>query len=420
MNSRDAIKLFLAAAFGGVPSALLANGMRLASQDGFATARGEAFTATADNPSAIYYNPAGITQLEGMTARAGIYGIYLDPSFTPPPPANTNTFHINHKLAAAPQFFATYTPESSPLSFGAGIFAPYGAGISWPQDTGFRAVATEGKLTYVTLNPVVALKLAPNFSIAGGMAVNYANISLKQGLLRTETPFANIFQFAGEGWSAGYNLGLLWQPHEKISLGASYRSTSMVRTKGHTTIEQQPIIAATERAAQADFTFPLNAIVGLSYRPTPKWNLEFDADYTDWSSFGTVTIQQEPPPFPVKQNIPVTLDWQESWTYKFGVTRYFENRWHVSAGYVFNESSVPDAFYTPLAADLDRHFFSAGVGFRGRRYDFDLAYQFGYGPPHTVTGSTPSSTPARFVGQRADGTYDFLSHAVLITVGLHF
>jgi long-chain fatty acid transport protein len=42
-----------------------ADGFRLPDQDAFATARGEAFAATADNASAIYYNPAGITQLEG-------------------------------------------------------------------------------------------------------------------------------------------------------------------------------------------------------------------------------------------------------------------------------------------------------------------------------------------------------------------
>jgi len=60
-----------------------ANGFRLADQDAFATARGEAFVATADNPSAIYYNPAGITQLEDNNLRSGIYGIYYDPSYTP-------------------------------------------------------------------------------------------------------------------------------------------------------------------------------------------------------------------------------------------------------------------------------------------------------------------------------------------------
>jgi hypothetical protein len=52
---------------------LLADGFRLPDQDAFATARGEAFVATADNASAIYYNPAGISELKGWNFRAGIY-----------------------------------------------------------------------------------------------------------------------------------------------------------------------------------------------------------------------------------------------------------------------------------------------------------------------------------------------------------
>ncbi len=405
---------------GLAPLGLLGNGMRLASQDGFATGRGEAFVATADNASAIYYNPAGIGQLEGLDIRAGIYGIYLDPTFTPPPPRNTNTFHIDDQLAAVPQFFGAYTRDESPLSFGFGVYAPYGLGVSWPQDTGFRAVAIEGSLTYIRMNTVVALKVAPTFLVGVGLSADYGHIELEQGLLRTEQPFANVFKFSGSAWAPSYNLGALWQPHPKISLGATFRSSTTLQMEGHTEIQQQPIIARTERSAQAEFKFPLNAALGVSFRPTPKWNLEFNADYTDWSSFDTVTIEQAPPPFPVRRNVLVTLEWQGSWMYSFGLTRYFDNRWHLSAGYTFNENSVPDAYYSPLAADLDRHFFAVGAGFKGKRYNFDIAYQFGYGPSRTVTGSTPSSTPGRFVGQNADGTYDFLSHAVIATVGVHF
>src|SRR5262245_62428863 len=113
--------LFAAIAFAPVLDAS-ANGFRLADQDAFATARGEAFTATADNASAIYYNPAGITQLGGNNLRLGIYGIYFDPTFTPPPPGNNETFHIKDKLAAVSQFFYTYTPTNFPLSFGLGIY----------------------------------------------------------------------------------------------------------------------------------------------------------------------------------------------------------------------------------------------------------------------------------------------------------
>ena len=106
--------------------------------------------------------------------------------------------------------------------------------------------------------------------------------------------------------------------------------------------------------------------------------------------------------------------------YEFGVTRYFDDGWHASAGYVYNENSVPNDFYSPLAADMTRHFFSLGVGRKGKLFDFDLTYQFGYGPDHTVTGSTPSSLSGVNNSQSADGTYKFLSQAVLLTVGMHF
>jgi long-chain fatty acid transport protein len=396
--------------------------MGLASQDAFASARGEAFVATADNPSAIFYNPAGITQLDGSNVRAGLYELYLDPSYKPPggAPNGGQTYYDQHNFATVPQFYYTYTPAEQPVSFGVGIYSPYGLGVSWPQDTGFRSVSTRGSLTYITANPVVALKLAPNFSIAGGVTANYANTDLEQGLRRNEIPSVpDYFKFRGDGWSVGYNLGILWQPVEVISLGVSFRSSSTVSLKGHTQFARPPQIHPTQEEAQTDFSFPLNAVFGISYRPTPKWNLEFDANYTDWSSFGTIDIQQAVTTYPLQKDISLTLDWQPSWMFSFGATRYFEHGWHVSAGYAYNENSVPDANYTPLAEDLDRHFFGVGAGVKGRRFDLDLTYQFGYGPPRTVTGSTPS-TAGRITGQTADGTYDFISHAILVSVGMHF
>jgi len=401
-----------------------ANGFWLPDQDAFATARGEAFVATADNPSAIYYNPAGITQLEGNDLRGGLYGIYLDSSFSPPSsaPNHGHTYDNQDNYAVVPQIFYTYTPTNMPIpvSFGLGVYAPFGGKSSWPQDTGFRSVAIGGSLTYVTINPVVAVKLPFNFSIGGGVMVNYANMNMEQGLSYFPNPLTNFFRFSGNGWSVGYNLGVLWQPYEKVSFGASFRSAATVTLDGQTAYEQQPFISATNQSAKAGFTFPITAVVGLSYRPTPKWNIEFDADYTDWSSFGTATIHQSSTSSGVATNIPVILNWQASWMYELGVTRYFDSGWHASAGFVYNENSVPNAYYTPLVADMDRYFLSAGAGYKGKHFNFDIAYQFGYGPTHTVTGSQPSSTPALSTGQTANGNYDFISHAVLVSVGWRF
>ena len=135
MNRRNTLRLFAIIVAGVSVWKVSANGFRLASQDGFATARGEAFAATADNPSAIYYNPAGITQLHGNNVRDGLYGIYLDQSFTPTngAPNSGNTYHNSDNFAAVPQLFYTYTPKDWPVSFGLGVYAPYGGNISWPQ-----------------------------------------------------------------------------------------------------------------------------------------------------------------------------------------------------------------------------------------------------------------------------------------------
>ncbi len=427
MTRRNASRLLPLIFWGVSVWNVSANGFGLASQDGFATARGEAFVATADNPSAIYYNPAGITQIAGTSLRSGLYSIYLDPTFQPPntAPNAGQTYSIGKHWNFIPQVFVTHSFDNSPISVGLGVYAPYGGNMDWPQDTGFRSVAVSGSLKYITINPVVAVKLLPSLSIGGGVMVNYGNMRLNQGLLPLAPRGVNYFNFSGDGWSVGYNLGLLWQPHPKISFGATFRSSAKLNFQGNTDFELNPgpYNSPAQRDASAEFTFPLTAVIGVSYRPTPKWNLEFDANYTDWSSFDTVTIEQSPPTVsnPLINNVPVNLDWQASWIYELGVTRYFDSGWHVSAGYAFNQNSVPNQYYTPLAADMDRHFFSVGTGFKGKTFDFDVAYQFGYGPAHTVTGST-SSTAAITAssGETADGTYNYISHAVLVTVGMHF
>lgn len=418
------LKFLLAVSLLGlIPCRVFANGFSILNQDAFATARGQAFVATADNPSAIYYNPAGITQLDGDNLRSGACGFDLNTTFKAPDssPQAGNTYHSAYHYAAAPQGFYTHTFKKWPVSFGLGVYAPFGGSIDWPHDTSFNTIATEGRLLYLSFNPVLALKLSPSFSLAVGVSANYVKMDLEQGLL-TSPFFVNYFQFKGDGWSAGYNLGALWQPIKQLSFGATFRSSAMVNLQGQTKVEEIPFFAQVTTPANLPLTFPLSTVVGASYRPTPKWNLEFDANYTGWSSFGETSIQQaQQPNFAVVQNVPVNLDWQSSWTIEFGVTRYFDNGLHLSAGYAYDENSVPDQYYTPFAADMDRHFFSIGAGFKGKTFDFDLTYQFGYGPTRTVVGSQPSSSASTSSsGQTGDGKYSFNSSALMVSAGMHF
>jgi long-chain fatty acid transport protein len=401
-----------------------ASGFDVPDQDAFAVGRGLAVTATADNPSAIYFNPAGLTQLTGNNLQAGLYAIDLDAQFTPN--GGGNTFHNQSPFGALPQLYYVHGNEAQTFSFGLGIYAPAGLSLKWQDTTGFRTLGTIGSVEEIAINPVVAFKILPSLSVGGGLSANYGNVDLRQGILWPGQPY-DQFRFQGDGWGLSGNFGLRWQPMEKLAFGASLNTgmktdmdgyTSAYNTKGTPLpppLNYYPTFS-TSTGAKADFQFPLKAQAGVSYRPTTNWNVEVDADYIDWSSMGTVNIQQNhgfAPLFP--QDIALPLEWKSSWYYELGATRYFGDGWHVSAGYIFNQNSVPDAHYTTVVADEDRHFFSVGLGRKGKKIDFDVAYQFGYGPDRTVTGSAPSAA-----GQTANGTYGLISNAVAVSVGYHF
>src|SRR5215210_6275919 len=105
-----------------VPSLALGLGIRIADQNPYAIARGNAFTATADNPSAIYYNPAGITQLQGHNVSLGLYAVSANTKYT----GGGVTTRTDTSLQPVPQIYYVFSPENSALSYGLGIYAPYG------------------------------------------------------------------------------------------------------------------------------------------------------------------------------------------------------------------------------------------------------------------------------------------------------
>ena len=312
INMHGTLKFVAILTIGSPAWSVWAGGSRLPDQDAFATGRGEAFVATADNPSAIFYNPAGISQLTGNNLRAGIYGIYLDPSYKSP--ANGQTYDNQFKYHAIPQFFYTYGKTNWPVSFGFGSYSPFGLGVIWPQkySSGIQQRGHGRKLSTETINPVIAIKLSPTLSIGGGVMVNYTKINVQNSML----------QFNGDGWDVGYNLGLLWQPQEKISFGATFRSPTTVNFNGHT-----GITGLGTSSANAQWPFPLEAVFGVSYRPTPKWNLEFDADYTDWSTLGTVNFNQTSPPLSgIAPTIPNRVGLGVELVFRMGRNALFQQR----------------------------------------------------------------------------------------------
>ena len=387
-------------------------GFRLADQNAEATARGNAFAATADNPSAVYYNPAGITQLEGTRLLLGSYAtslrVRVDPA-APGAPAFSNT---NNELQFAPHFFVTTKPQGSAFAFGLGIYAPYGLGLEYPDDASFRTTARLGKILYVAINPVVAWKICDSLSIAAGPSVNYGSAELQNGVLAV----GDTFKFKGDGVSYSFSAGAKWDPHRMHHFGVTYHSATTIEFSGHTTLRTDPFTVATpfgpfpvagldqREDADARVQIPQNIVFGYSFTPTPDWNFEFNADWTDWNELNTVTIRQQR-----SGDIALPFDWQSSWFWEFGVTKKFSHGWQASVGYIWSENSVPNDTFNPIVPDSNRHVLSAGFGQKLKHFNWNIAYQWAYGPTRTITQGTP-----------ADGTYRAQGNALNLTLGYDF
>lgn len=373
------------------PSSVFALGFAMPDQDAFATARGNAFVATANDPAAVYYNPAGISQLDGGHLSLGAYGIVYGSSYN----GAAGSIDSKTQLEILPQFFSTWSLPKYNLTLGLGTYCPYGLREEWPSYAPFTAQGETGEIDYYTLNPVIAWQIIPSLSVAAGPTLNFSEADIK------EFPgFVNHFR--GRDTAAGFNTGVLWHPLEQHSFGVAYRSATDMNYNGHAT----SLTAPGNIPSQANIHFPQTVAFGYSFRPTTNWNFEADANWTDWTALRTVNVNPQS-----ALGDKLAFNWHPSWMFDFGATRYLGNGWRVSGGYMYSMNSVPNGDFNALVPDSDRHIFSLGVGKNYNHFSWDVAYQLGWGPTRTV--STDNFPPA-------NGSYDFLSHAITINFGYHF
>jgi long-chain fatty acid transport protein len=406
---------FLPALLAALPSPALALGFRIVDHGAEATARGGAFVATADNASAIYHNPAGITQLDGTQIMLNAYTIDVETSFDPSNPGRA--FDSTYGWQTAGDLFLTWNPAKSPVALGLGIYSPFGFAVEYPNDAIFRTLGIKGKIQFLTANPVIAFEITPNLSIAVGATINYSRAQLSRGII---TP-GDEFKLDGEGVGYGVTAGLLWKPHPQHAFGVQYFGPVDIRYSGHartrvpgfdTTFEVFPGLVVpvsvprfeSEEDTDIKLAFPQTIAAGYSFRPNEDWNVEFNIEWTDWDRLNAPIIGLSRNP-----NTPLVFDYESSFIYEFGITRKFKGGWSVSAGYLYSENSVPNDVFNPLVADSNRHVVSAGFGRRYEHWDWYLAYQYAYGPGREIDQQTT-----------ADGRYRTQSHALSFSIGYRF
>ena len=431
----------------------MAAGFRLPEAGAKAMGMGFAFTAQADDPSASYFNPAGLTQLEGQNLLVGATFIRNNGAeFTGTTPLTLNTgtgaFDIRSETQKDLDFIvpnAYWTRKASPtFAYGVGIFVPFGLGEEYEnrQTSIFRNQVTRVEIMTFVVNPTVAWKVSDSLSVGAGIDFMYGKAELSQtGVVRlgaAPVDNVNLFQLDldGDGTAWGYNFGALLLPTPNWKVGVSYRSPFHLEIKdadvevrdinstipfvpgpgGPFTAAQVFGGSAFDTVASTTVNMPATLALGVAY-VRDRLTLEADLDWTFWHSFKTLVID-------IRNNNPLLPDavrpehWKDVMAFRLGGEYRVTDPLALRLGFAYDPTPVPAETMSPLLPDADRLSYMAGVGYKYKNWTFDGSYFYADKKDRTVNNQVNATPPS--IGSGFNGTWKGDAHLVALDVGYRF
>lgn len=290
---------------------------------------GEHGHPTTDNPTAIYYNPAGMALSKGTH-------IYVDgtialrfASYTRPagevnnpmttdiaPGANDGKATLFNAVASP--FFGVSSDFGTDFIYGGlAMYFPFGGSAVWDKNAAYKGSdqfpgAVDGVQRWYSIDGTIR-----SMYITGALAFNIRKIGLSLGLsgsvirsnvetirARNADGTDDLVSGSGEmaslkegrsyinvdGWQGGFGIGAIYDVLKKgkYFIGVSY--TSQPNIAGGMTLNgtlDNTLALAPPSQSQVELTQTMPDIlrIGFRARPTDKYEIRVFADYTRWSVF---------------------------------------------------------------------------------------------------------------------------------------
>ena len=431
-----------------------ADGFRNPFHDSTAIAQGNAFAAQADNASAIFYNPAGMTQLHGIQTAGGAQFVSINTKFTSPTGASTTNSGSVIGLPPPGQFFLTANLKDlgisalGNLSAGLGFQNLYGFAAKYPTNGPFNTSVTFAQLPLIAIKPTLAYKLTESLSIGLGADILTFAPFLGEGQAerRFQAPPGSGFpagtelELNGNGTTAGLNASFLYTPWRtddgkpRLSVAGIWRSQAVLPLNGEFRANGTLIANAS-----TVIRLPEVWTGGVAFWPVRnqerEWKVEVDLDYVRWQSLRDANVQLSNGGV-----LPNPQQWKNAFTVNVGTEYKWlsltdNHAWDIAlrTGYSRSNTPVTDLSFDPAFPDNDVHVASVGVGFlchAGGKFfglincaesgegfltkksmGMDLSYQALVFDSRTVTGS---------LNPTVNSTYSTTNHAGGVTFRVNF
>lgn len=428
MQTESCLRRAVRIAIGATVMAACANAHAsgFALQEQSASRLGNAFAGTAaaaDDATTIFYNPAGLLELDQAELTVVASGVDIGSEFR-----NSNSqAALGQPLGveggnadgwnAVPAAYLAL-PVGKDLAFGFGVNVPFGLQLDYARDWMGRFQALKSEIKTYNFNPALSFRLNDHVSLGFGMnyqrvqaeltnALNYSAVvgqGLQQlvlagqlspaavpGLMAANAGLEGGTVVRGDDAAWGFNAGVLFKFTESTRLGFAYRSSLKYHIEGSVRFAppsaSDPVGAGIIAAAAApgarlangavavDLELPDIATASFYQKLGERFELLADVGWTGWSSVQELRIVRDS-----GQLLSVTPEhWKDTWRYALGLTYRISDTWKLRGGVAFDETPVPDSTRTARLPDAERKWVAAGARWQlsdSALLDFGYAHLF--------------------------------------------
>jgi long-chain fatty acid transport protein len=458
-----ALALGVILAVAALPPSLGAQDLAFHEVGARAASLGGAFTAKADDLSAIYYNPAGLAFLKGLRIKTNL--LVANRTVNAFLPERDVTVDSDPREYLQ-NVFLSWRPAKR-IGLGLGIFSPYNFRAQWldPWWTG-NAVSTSSRLRAQYLRPALAVEVLKGLSL--GAALDYVIVTAAWDHTVAFSPANNTQELPDErdifsrhelsGHGLGFAAGALWTPLPSVRIGVRFQSETTVNLHGSNSfaypqayywgVVSSPFGGAMSSVSLLDLfyasqfvtgrlTMPREIACGVALTPLRPVSLFLDLEWDTWSRLGdweftSVNADEDlspgfTPAFQEfwgiapdygTQGAPLAL--RDTMGIKAGAEWRLGRWFAVRAGFARQESSAATTDLGPVYPDLARTVYSLGGGYEGPLfsiYDTDetigqlsLDVALRYSPATAVVSTLPG----------LEFTYSSRRWVISIGVGFNF
>lgn len=366
---RNSIRVSLLSAVGVMAFAASANAAGFYIQEQSVRGLGSAFsgsTTTLDDASTIYFNPAGMTKLQGLQVQGGVNVLIPNAKVknngTTAAPGSTGIGGASgnpYDPTPVPNGFVSYQATNN-LWLGVGVTAPFGLGSDY-GDTWFgRFDSTKTELQVIDIQPTVAYKINDMISIGAGVNIAHSSADLRNRVI-LPGPTEGTSKLEGDDWGFGYSAGIQLKPLPTTTIGLNYKSEVHHNLDGKIEISTlagnifAPGVASTPGSAK--LTTPDHATLGIAHDLNDRLTLQAQATWFGWNNFDAISAFRDSGALASS----VQQGYQNTWAYAVGAEYKASEDWKVRGGMQFDETPTTDQFRTSRTPDGDRTWFSLGA-----------------------------------------------------------